>query len=161
LHIGTPEIKKFNFNNCNKWLDLGAEGYSTEGFVGQFTCPGCRNKISAYREVVQTNGKPLKDALRFEQTIEGGSGRCVTQVQITFESEFTEMESRLLPANVLGTPCACDVVKEKFFATVKCMGCQDTLHFYNQVKRCKDVGRLRWFLTRKETKSIEEKLGLE
>lgn len=41
------------------------------------------------------------------------------------------------------------------------MGCGKTLNFYNQVKKCKDVGKLRWFLARKEDKVLEDKLLFE
>ncbi|KAH9221346.1 hypothetical protein DL95DRAFT_382239 [Leptodontidium sp. 2 PMI_412] len=160
LHISKAEPAKFNFNECTKWLDMGSEGYITEGFVGHYTCPNCRNKINAYRSVEQT-AKTTIDYLRFEQSIEGGSGRCVMQVPITFEKEFVAMEKGLLSQKTLGTPCSCEVIKEKFFATCKCMGCGQTLNFYNQVKKCKDVGRLRWFLARKDDKTLEDKLRFE
>lgn len=101
---------------------MGTEGYITDGFIGHYTCPTstCRAKIMAYRSVEQ-NSTATKDFLRFEQTIEGGSGRCVMQVPITFEKEFVEMEKGLLSQKTLGTPCACEVVKEKFFASCKCL----------------------------------------
>ncbi len=99
---------------------MGAEGYITDGFVGFYTCPTatCRAKIMAYRSVEQ-NPAGDKDFLRFEQAIEGGSGRCVMQVPITFEKEFVEMEKGLVSQKTMGTPCACAVVKEKFFASCK------------------------------------------
>ncbi|KAG4415145.1 hypothetical protein IFR04_011737 [Cadophora malorum] len=160
LHIGKTDPEKFNFNECGKWLDMGSEGYITEGFIGNFTCPSCRTKINAYRSVEQ-NAITTIDYLRFEQTIENGSGRCVMQVPITFEKEFVAMKKGLLSQKTLGTPCACEVVKEKFFASCKCVGCGTTMNFYNQVKKCKDVGKLRWFLARKDDKTIEEKLRFE
>lgn len=57
---------------------------------------------------------------------------------------------KLLGGKVLGTPCKCEVVKEEFFASCTCVGCGETMAFWNQVKRCEEVGRLRWFLARKE-----------
>jgi len=136
---------------------MGADGYMTEGFVGNYSCASCKTKINVYRAVEQT-ASTTKDYLRFEQTIEGGTGRCVLQVPLTFEKEFVAMKKGLTAKKVLGTPCACDVVKEQFFASCKCVGCGKVLSFWNQVKRCEETGTLRWFLSRKEDKVLEEKV---
>jgi len=163
LHIGKTEPAIFNFNESLKWLDMGSEGYITEGFVGHYTCPSCHSKINAYRSVEQTTTRTI-DYLRFEQTIESGSGRCVMQVPITFEKEFVAMQKELLSqkTKTLGKPCICEVVREKFFASCVCVGCGLRLSFWNQVKKCREVGTLRWFLARKDDdEALEEKLGFE
>ncbi|EKD18700.1 uncharacterized protein L3040_002127 [Drepanopeziza brunnea f. sp. 'multigermtubi'] len=158
LHIGNSPFPKFDFRSNKKWLDMGNEGYQTEGFVGHYTCPtkSCHAKILAYRSVEMT-ATVTNDYLRFEQPVAGGSGRIVIEVPITFESEFVAMESTrvLQRKKVISTPCTCEVVREKFFASCKCVSCGKTLNFYNQVKRCKEVGKLRWFLARKEDKVLE------
>ncbi|KAL2061068.1 hypothetical protein VTL71DRAFT_9120 [Oculimacula yallundae] len=172
LHISKNERAKFNFNENTKWLDKGSEGYITEGFVGHYTCPNCTSTINAYRSVLQTT-TITHDYLRFEQGIEGSSGRCVMQVPITFEAEFVAMEKEKKGGvsgmgkdgkGELGLGCKCEVVKESFFACCRCVVCGKNLAFWNQVKRCEEVGRMRWFLARKDDKVVvmeEEKLGEE
>ncbi|PBP24761.1 hypothetical protein BUE80_DR004294 [Diplocarpon rosae] len=159
LHTVKTSIPKFDFMNNDQWLDMGAEGYQTEGFVGHYSCPNksCRAEILAYRSVEKTS-TTTKDYLRFEQRIAGGSGRIVLTIPVTFEKEFVNMEKRLLSQKTLGTPCDCGVVREKFFATCKCVTCGKALNFYNQVKLCEEVGKLRWFLERKDDKVIEEEM---
>ncbi|OWP05554.1 hypothetical protein B2J93_7898 [Marssonina coronariae] len=159
LHMVKNSIPKFDFMNNDKWLDMGTDGYQTEGFVGQYTCrnKSCRSKVLAYRSVEQTSST-TKDNLRFEQKIAGGSGRIVLSIPVTFEKEFVDMQKGLLSPKTPGTSCECEVVKEKFFATCKCVGCGKALNFYNQVRRGKEVGKLRWFLARKDDKVLQEKM---
>ncbi|CZT06163.1 uncharacterized protein RAG0_11971 [Rhynchosporium agropyri] len=159
LHLGKTEPAKFNFIENNKWLEKGVDGYITEGFVGHYNCPSCHAKINAYRSVLQTYTR-TSDCLRFEQFIEGSSGRCVMQVPITFEKDFVAMERGLLTPKALDSPCKCEIVKEEFFACCTCVNCGQNLSFWNQVKRCEVLGKLRWFLARKEDKALEEKLAL-
>ncbi|PBP27166.1 hypothetical protein BUE80_DR001817 [Diplocarpon rosae] len=150
LRMVKTSIPKFDFMNNDQWSSLRDIQISGRD-------PTQDRQILAYRSV-EKSSTTTKDRLRFEQRIAGGSGRIVLSIPVTFEKEFVNMEKGLLSQKTLGTPCDCGVVKEKFFATCKCVRCGKALNFYNQVKLCEEVGKLRWFLERKDDKVIQEKM---
>jgi hypothetical protein len=145
--------KEFPWNSCEQWQTL-KEGYEAEGYAGVVRCPSCKSCIKAYRQI--TN----KDILRFEQEIEGGKGRCTLHLPITFNGEASKkiaspvVQGRF-KSSINGQ--SYDVLKEVFFASIRCVKCQELLHMYDRIIRYDGQDTQNWVLSRKDPKKIDEK----
>lgn len=134
------------------------EGYEAEGYAGSVKCSGCKAEIKAYRQITK------KDVLRFEQDIEGGKGRCTLHLPITFNGEAAKWNKPVEDAKVLGRYKSSingesyDVLKEVFFASVRCVNCKEVMHMYDRIIRYDGKKTQNWVLSRKDPKVIDEKI---
>jgi ribosomal protein S27E len=136
-----------------------SEGYEAEGYAGTIRCSGCKSEINAYRQVT------LKDVLRLEQEIEGGRGRCTLHLPITFNSEAAKWsgkseidEDKVVIGRYRNNASGVryDVLKEVFFASIKCINCGEVMHMYDRSVRYDGKNTQNWVLSRKDPKALED-----
>lgn len=149
-----PSDKIFSQELFSNYGDWEEKEYNVEGCVGWSTCQGCQAKIGVIREVQRKGSEKLVDNLRFEQAIEGGTGRCVKSFPTSFEAEFVEFR-KCNTEKLDGEERTCvdgrkyELLWEKDYGIVECMKCNRKIEFVNHVRRYVGEVEVKWFLSSK------------